>query len=403
MRKFDGFKSRIDMLCVARNMLLVEMVAILVSTSLAVGVELLLYPLFLGSGVLRGRLKGTLSQPMVRMTLVWAGMLLLAVLYSVTPSVTLYSLGGWRKLLLLPMAAAVFDDEIWKRRLIWTLLLTVTLGVALSYFSWFSGVAIRKFPPGIAIANHATQGMMFAVSLFVMAILARYTKTIPAGLGWFLGSAGLTTIINLIYITPGRSGYLALLVLAVVAVFFLTPNRVRFVAVLATTLLVGALLFFSPVASQRIIQGVSEITNYQKSAELTSMGVRRHMWNNTLKMIGKRPLLGLGTGGFSEGYRQQVAGLTGWQGQPVDDCHNQYLRIVAEQGLVGLLVFLGLLWSFFLQPVGMPYRVIGLGVLLAWCATSMFSAHFSTFLEGRFVYLWCGALLARVDGTSSPV
>lgn len=396
MNQADGPKPGIDMVRVARVMLLAELAALLVSTSAAVGVELLLYPLFLGSGVLRGRLVRALEQPMVRMALVWGGVLVLATLYCVAPvAEALDNLGSWRKLLLLPMAAAVFDDEAWKRRLVWTLMLTATLGVVLSCFSWFSGVIIYKYPRGIAIANHATQGMMFAVSLFAIILTGRYARPTQAGWSWFLGGAGLATFANLIFITPGRSGYLALLVLAAVAAFFLAPGRARYAAVLATSLLLGALLFFSPVASKRIMQGVSEINTYEKSAELTSMGIRRHMWNNTFKMIRERPVLGFGTGGFSEGYRRQVAGQVGWQGQPVDDCHNQYLRIVAEQGLIGLAVFLTLLGSFFRQPVGEPYRVIGLGVLLAWCATSLFSAHFSTFIEGHFIYLWCGALLCK--------
>jgi len=152
----------------------------------------------------------------------------------------------------------------------------------------------------------------------------------------------------------------------------------------------------SPMASQRIMQGVNEIKNYQKSAELTSMGIRMVMWQNTIEMIKERPLLGYGTGGFSEAYRRQVEGQSGWRGQPVDDCHNQFMRIWAEQGLLGLLVFLVFVGSFLRQPVSGIYRLLGLAILLAWCATSMFSAHFSTFTVGRFLYLWCGALLAEV-------
>ncbi len=399
MQQSDGPKPGIDMVRLARVLLLAEMSALLISTSAAVGLELLLYLLFLGSGALRSRLRRTYSQPMIRIALVWAAMLVLAALYSVAPADALGSLGSWRKLLLLPMAAAVFDEEIWKRRLVWALVLTASLGMALSYFSWFSGVTIRKFPPGIAIANHATQGMMFAVSLFAMAILARFARPTRAGWLWFLGLAGAATFANLIFITPGRSGYLALLVLAVFGAFFFAPKRARYGAVLVTALALGGLLFFSPVASKRIRQGVSEINTYDKSAELTSMGIRRIMWINTFKMVRERPLLGFGTGGFSEGYRRQVAGQTGWQGQPVDDCHNQYLRIVSEQGLIGLVVFLGLLGAFFRQPVGPPYRILAVGVLLAWSATSLFSAHFSTFVEGHFIYLWCGALLARTGET----
>lgn len=402
MRQVDGKAPGIDPLRVVRILLVTELVALLVSTSLAVGVEFLLYLLFLGSGQLRGRLGLAVRQPMVLMGLVWGGVLLLATLYSLAvPAETFGNLSSWRKLLLLPMAAAVFDDESWKLRLVWALVLTASLGVALSYFSWFSGVAIYKFEVGIAMINHATQGMMFAVSLFAIALLLRSGR-VPGRARWLLPVAGLAIFANLIFITPGRSGYLVLVVLATLAAFFMVAGKWRYLLGGGVLLALALLFFFSPVASQRIRQAVTEMQSYEQSAELTSMGIRMVMWRNTLELVGDRPWFGAGTGAFSEAYRRQVAGQEGWQGQPVDDCHNQYLRIVAEQGLAGLVVFLLFLGACFRQEVGMPFRLLGLGVLLAWCATSLFSAHFSTFVEGRFIYLWLGAFLCRkAQGTES--
>jgi len=126
------------------------------------------------------------------------------------------------------------------------------------------------------------------------------------------------------------------------------------------------------------------------------MGIRMVLWQNTLEMIRERPLLGSGTGSFGAAYRQKVAGQSGWRAENLSsDPHNQYLKIAAEHGLVGLAVFLWLIVSAFRQPSASPYRLLGLGVLLAWCATSLFSSHFSTFSEGSFIALWCGAMLAR--------
>jgi hypothetical protein len=71
------------------------------------------------------------------------------------------------------------------------------------------------------------------------------------------------------------------------------------------------------------------------------------------------------------------------------------MKIIAEQGLVGLLVFLGFLAAALRQRCSAPYRLMGLGVLAAWCVTSLFSSHFSTFAEGRVIALWLGAMLAR--------
>jgi O-antigen ligase len=384
-----------DSLDVVRSLLLFEFVALLVSTSVTVGTELIISLVFLASPALRQRLWRVGRQPMVLMVVVWIGVLVIAGLYSIAPRAeTLWSLSSWRKILLLPMAAAVFDSDLWKRRLVWALVLTVTLGAVLSDISWFSGLTLYKYPRSIAIHNHATQGMMFAVGLFAIALLARYSRPETKGRYYFLPLAGLIIGSNLIFITPGRSGYLVLLVLAAVGAFCMVTGKFRYLLGLGVPLGMALLLFFSPVASQRVMKGVNEIRNYEHSAELTSMGIRVVMWKNTLAMVEKRPWLGYGTGGFSEAYRRQVEGQEGWQGQPVDDCHNQFLRIVAEQGLLGLVVFLLFIATFFRQRVSGVFRIMGLGVLLAWCATSMFSAHFSTFTEGRFLYLWCGAMLA---------
>lgn len=383
------------MLPTVRGLLLVELLALFFSTSLAVGVELLVYPLFLFSAELRGRLFRVIAQPMVKAALAWGVVLLVAALYSVADGPeTMDNLVSWRKLLLLPMAAAVFDSKVWKYRLVWGFILFTSLGAVLSYLSWFGDIRIYKYPVGIAINNHATQAMVFAVSFFAIAMLIRYLRPETRGWRWFLPVAGLAVCTNLLFITPGRSGYLALLVLAAFASFVMTPGRIRYFLGLGIPLGLAVLLFFSPVASQRIMQGFSEIKNYEQSEELTSMGLRVVMWQNTLEIIREKPWFGYGTGGFMEAYRLQVEGQTGWRGQPVGDPHNQFMRIVAEQGVLGLAVFLWLIGAFFRQRVTRVYRLMGLGVLLAWCATSMFSAHFSTFAEGRFLYLWCGALLA---------
>jgi hypothetical protein len=66
--------------------------------------------------------------------------------------------------------------------------------------------------------------------------------------------------------------------------------------------------------------------------------------------------------------------------------------------LLGLGVFLALLAVLFRQRgAPPPYRLLALGVLAAWCATSLFNSHFSTFAEGRFIWLWVGACLAAAQ------
>ena len=156
--------------------------------------------------------------------------------------------------------------------------------------------------------------------------------------------------------------------------------------------------------------GLSEIAELDQAENFSSMGIRMVMWKNTvgiLKDPGFPLLTGYGTGGFKEAYRPQVAGQIGWKGEVVDDCHNQYLRIAVEHGVVGLLLFFGFMVACFRQRVSWPFKILGIGALLGWCATSMFSGHFGTALEGRLIFIWLGAILAMPsaapDAPDSPV
>ena len=69
---------------------------------------------------------------------------------------------------------------------------------------------------------------------------------------------------------------------------------------------------------------------------------------------------------------------------------------LAEQGIVGLLAFLlfiGLALTD--RGDGTRARLVAIGLLLGWCATSLVSSHFKTFAEGHLLTFFLGAMLAR--------
>jgi hypothetical protein len=49
-----------------------------------------------------------------------------------------------------------------------------------------------------------------------------------------------------------------------------------------------------------------------------------------------------------------------------------------------------LLW----QPTTNPFKAIGVASLFAIATTSLFNAHFSTFNEGQFIWIFAGAMFA---------
>jgi O-antigen ligase len=161
-------------------------------------------------------------------------------------------------------------------------------------------------------------------------------------------------------------------------------------------LFAGALVI-SPVARDRFDQGVNEWNSAQTAQEFSSMGIRAIIYENTLELIGKRPWFGVGSGGFGEAYAAHVKGkYTDWRALPSGDPHNQYLYFLAEQGIIGLIAFLSFIaLALADRGDGGPTRLIAIGMLLAWCATSMFNSHFQTFSEGHLLAFFLAAMLAR--------
>jgi O-antigen ligase len=272
----------------------------------------------------------------------------------------------------------------------------IVFSALVSFAGYLFDFSIYNRPLGIVVANHATQGMLFSVAMFACLVLSRFPLSSDFFPGWLLKcSAGLLAL-NILFVTPGRSGYLASIVLVMAFSFWGIKKKTRIVFMLLAPVVILSLLLVSPVAQDRIRIGLDEIENYKQSPELTAMGVRIVMWKNTVEILKKfeHPVLGYGTNGFETAYREQVVNEKGWQGEPVGDPHNQYLRILVEYGVVGLMLFLLFISSFFRQRIRGRSYILGIGVLLAWCATSMFNPHFTTFVEGRFLMIWCSTLLS---------
>ena len=195
--------------------------------------------------------------------------------------------------------------------------------------------------------------------------------------------------------TPGRSGYLVLIVLSIYFCYRTIAYKKNYWVVLFVCLLIPSLFLNSSMVKDRVNLGMKEIANVSAAYEKeTSMGSRIIAWKNAIELIKEHPLLGVGTGGYEPAFVDHVKDQKGQENFLHHDPHNQFLKIFAELGIVGLVIFLSFLGAALFQRATPFYFDLSLGVLLAWCGTSLFSSHFSTFTEGRFIYLWLGVFLA---------
>lgn len=350
------------------------------------------------------RVKNAFSQPLGRATVLLLLALGFALLWSpVGAKEGLRAWLGWRHLVWLFLALALFDTRAAKVTFTGMFAAAATATACVSLMLWLFGASIRGdgVAPYVVFRNHVTQGMAFsAAALFALLFALRVEAARwMRGLAW---AAAAVLVFSLVVTTPGRSGYLVMTIVALALALTQARGGAR-IAVTAAVL--GALVLValaSPLVLQRFERGVDELRNAKQGSELTSMGIRVVIWENTLDLVREAPVIGHGTGSYAKEYRRLGDRATGWQATPAEDPHNQYLYFLAETGLVGLSVFIWWLLAAARQPVTGPYRVAGLALLLSWCVTSLFSSHFRTFNEGHMIMLFLGVLLSKEAGVHAP-
>ena len=387
--------SDLKILDLARWLLIGLSITILFSPFLSNVIEITLLGLFIFNQDLRARFWNFKNQPLLLASGLFILLLSIDSFYSVASlKETLESLWGWRKILLLPLGLVLFNDALWKNKFAYSLMIFVGVASLFCILFYLLGLNIREQEPGVLIRNHATQGMIFSVTLFLMSVFLLFKKhTLPIRSQWILGLI-LVILGVLVYMTPGRSGYLAFMVVTVYFGYLLFREKL-YKMLSVVFLLSTTLLLTSPLVQDRIELGVKEMQQVDPTnIESSSMGMRMVLWKHTIELIQDRPLLGFGTGGFEEAYSQKIKDNPDWEKNIMHDPHNQFLKIWVEMGIFGLMVFLSMLASSLFQKSSKMYLHLGIGVLLAWCATSLFSSHFSTFTEGRFIYIWLGIMLA---------
>ena len=152
----------------------------------------------------------------------------------------------------------------------------------------------------------------------------------------------------------------------------------------------------SKTSSDRIDLAIVELQHSEKNANenvVTSIGQRVIFWKNTIEMIPKYFLLGAGTGAFKAAYTEQVADKIGLVGAITQDPHNQYLKILIEQGILGLILFIAMIVRTLIDTkFDNENYLLGPAVIFIWILTSCFNAHFTTFMEGTFIWGWMGLM-----------
>lgn len=321
-----------------------------------------------------------------------------------------------RKILFILPLVLLFSGGVDKRRF-----LAVFLGLAAAGLLFSFALTIPSFVQALALLplkllrssaalgpenifrSYATQSMVFALCIF-LSLWFGQRQASKAG-KWAFRLLALFFLVNIATVTHGRSGYVVFLVLVAWSFVMWRGFRGILLGALAASLLAAVAFLVSPSVHDRVMKGVAETQDFSTIPTETSLGRRMVMYTTTVGMIAEKPLFGLGTGGFKQRFSEIAAEkYMGWRAKPADDPHNQYLFILAENGVIGLLLFFAVIAAMLKACLksGSIYGKMAVGCILAWCATSLFSGHFRTFPEGHLIAFVVGMLMVSRPESKSP-
>ncbi len=188
-----------------------------------------------------------------------------------------------------------------------------------------------------------------------------------------------------LFFSYSRGAYLAALSVMV----FLGLFKKKSLLILSFILLLSWHTLLPSSVVERIEMTKTESGELERSASL-----RLNLWDHAMNLFKQNPIFGVGFGGFA---------YTVPEGMHLRDTHNFYLKILSEQGIIGLFLLLLIFykafksgWRLFKMSKEPFYKGLGfgfLGCIIAFIVTNMFGERFSYFVLGS--YFW--ALWGLVD------
>lgn len=354
---------------------------------------------WLVSGEAVRSLKISYAQAAGKMLLVFYAWLVLGTFYADTAwADKLQTLFSWKKLAFTFVLLGLFYQAHWKRLFIQSYLIAMVIAAVIAVPLWLTDSIVRmEREAGIFMTNHSSQSMAFIVATICCIYLL--SQGVSLKMKCLLSAAIALFVFNVFFVSTARSSYVAFPVAMVFYVYHLYGFKKLPHILGGFGIALLLIVLTSSAVQQRIEKGLVEQATYQNSEQLSSVGIRMVLAKNSIALIKERPWFGYGTSSFKATYGAYVADkYSDWRAEAVSDPHNQYLFILLENGLIGLILFLAYIVVVIRQGLHFsPYGPMAASFLLAICASSLFNSHFKTVPEGMLLAFFVGILLAQRD------
>ena len=308
----------------------------------------------------------------------------------------LAGLGGYNKLLVIPLLLAQFRRSDRGAPVLYGFVVSCTVLLAASWvlkiiwdINGLNGFYLRDKLPGIPVRDYIALSSEFLLCTFgLLAIALEAFRVRRVALAFAVAALALVFLANVLYVSTGRSALVVAPILFVLlgARYFGWKGVMG--AVLAGLLIAGIAWASSPFLRLRLSYTLVELNTYRDNNAITSAGVRLEFWKKSIGFVSEAPLFGNGTGSMPALYRRAAAGESGAEGVATVNPHNQYLAVAIELGVFGLAILLAM-WFAHLALFRGPGLAawFGLAVVVQNVISSAFNSHlFDSFHGWLYVF-----------------
>jgi O-antigen ligase len=348
---------------------------------------------------IRSSLYQTLEHTVVKVALVLLAFIFIGGLYSPAPKEFIFrQLKTYGLFLLFPFFIAILDDKKWQKRAMLAFASSLILIVFLTYLDVWVNIP-KSSSPGLGLGNdhsifsdYVVQSIISIFFVGVCLYLFDQSTSQRSKIFWLVLVGA--SIFSVIFLLSSRTGFILLFcVFALIAYQRLSGKYLIWGGVLGLLILV-ALIWMSPIAMSRINLAIYEFKTIQDIKANFSFSLRFGTWLAAWDMFIQQPVFGRGTGSYAFLASNYFKDCTWLCVHP----HNQYLFFMVENGLIGMMLYLALIFFFIRMAVNsepaLKYLVHIFALILI--INSLLNAPFWFNREAYFSYTMMALLIAMM-------
>jgi len=302
----------------------------------------------------------------------------------------LSGLGGFHRLLAIPLLLAQFRRSDNGMRVLFAFLLSTT---AVLIASWllvlFPSFPWRTNEFGVPVKDYILQSEDFLMCAFVVLAIAlaawregRWRTAVA------LVALSVLFLADIAFVNTGRTTLLVAPVMALLLGWREFGWKGVVGALVLGCIIGGAAAAGSPYLKARLENSVREFQEFRKDDAPNSTAFHLEFLIKSVSFVKTAPIFGHGTGSIPQQFRSAAVGQTGAAAVASVNPHNQILTVAIQLGLVGAAVLLAMWAAHFMLFAGSGLGAwIGMVVVTDNVVSSLVNSHLFDFTQG-WIYVF---------------